>query len=244
MKVKRSEEYEALEEVFDKPTLMAMYSLMNSGVIDKLFGVFRSGKEARIYRALGRDGKELAVKIFLTGSAEFRKGLSIYIHGDPRFARVSRDSRQLRYLWALKEFKNLRKAREVGIKVPEPIKIEKNILIMEFLGKNGKPAPTLRESQLSDPSKTYKKVVESIKVLFQKAELVHGDLSEFNIMIFHDEPYMFDMSQAILLSHPLSQELLKRDLTNLTAYFQKLGVKTALVRDLEQQIMQQTAKTS
>ncbi|MFQ5998377.1 MAG: RIO1 family regulatory kinase/ATPase, partial [Candidatus Bathyarchaeia archaeon] len=145
MKVKRSEEYEALEEVFDKPTLMAVYSLMNSGVVDKLFGVFRSGKEARIYRALRRDGKELAVKVFLTGSAEFRKGLSLYIQGDPRFGRVNRDSRELRYLWALKEFKNLRKAREVGVKVPEAIKIEKNILVMEFLGENGKPAPTLRE---------------------------------------------------------------------------------------------------
>ncbi|MFQ5998507.1 MAG: RIO1 family regulatory kinase/ATPase, partial [Candidatus Bathyarchaeia archaeon] len=113
-------------------------------------------------------------------------------------------------------------------------------LVMEFLGENGKPAPTLRETLLSDPNETYKKIVESVKVLFQKAELVHGDLSEFNIMIFHDEPYIFDMSQAVLVSHPLSHELLRRDLTNLTAYFQKLGVKTDLVRDLEQRITQQT----
>lgn len=219
------EEGEVLEEVFDKPTLMTLYRLINRGVIESFVGVIKSGKEAKIYRALGPKGEEFAVKIYLIVSAEFRRGMLPYLEGDVRFSHVRRGIRPLVYAWAQKEFKNLKKAWEIGVKVPKPYAVENNILIIEFIGKDGVPAPLLKDAEVSNPEKVYEKLLGYIKTLYKDGELVHGDLSEYNVMILNDEPIIFDMSQAVLLNHPLADQLLHRDIANLNRFFRKLGVK-------------------
>ena len=225
MKQKRSEEYEVLEEVFDKPTLMTIYHLMNRGVIDKLYGAVAAGKESRVYWGVSRDGKDLAVKIFLIVSAEFRKGMLTYIEGDPRFTLVKKSTRALIYTWASKEFKNLQRAYEAGVRVPKPIAIRNNVLVMEFIGEEGVPAPLVRDVELPKPKAVYEDVLENVKKLYQKAELVHGDLSEYNLMFWRGRAYMFDMSQAVSVQHPRAQEFLKRDIHNISRFFEKLGVR-------------------
>ncbi len=61
--------------------------------------------------------------------------------------------------------------------------------------------------------------------MYQKAELVHADLSEYNIMIWKGKPIIFDISQAVLVKHPMADTFLRRDLENLNNYFRKLGVE-------------------
>ena len=73
MKEKRSEEYEALEQVFDRSTLMTIYDFMNKGTIDEIYGSVKAGKESKLYWGKDKQGKLLAIKIFLTVSAEFKK---------------------------------------------------------------------------------------------------------------------------------------------------------------------------
>lgn len=224
MKEKRSEEYEALEEVFDRSTLMVIYDFLNKGVIDEIHGVVKAGKEARVYWGKDKQGKELAIKIYLTVSAEFRKGMLKYIEGDPRFKSVKRDTRSLIFAWAQKEFKNLELAVAAKVRVPKPIAVKNNVLIMEFIGKNGVSAPSMKEQPPKNPEKTYKTLLDYLKRLYCNAELVHGDLSEYNIMIWRGQPVLFDVSQAVPLSHPMADFLLQRDLKNLNAFFKKLGV--------------------
>ncbi len=225
MKDKRSEEYEVLEEVFDRSTLMVVYDFLNSGVIDRIYGVVKAGKESRVYWAEDRDGKELAVKIYLTVSAEFRKGMLKYVEGDPRFKGVKRDTRSLIFAWAQKEFKNLEQAMAVGVRVPKPIAVKNNVLVMEFIGRNGVSAPSMKEKPPGNPDKTYKTLLGYLKKLYRKAELVHGDLSEYNIMIWRGRPVLFDMAQAVPLAHPMADFLLKRDIANLNRFFNRLGVE-------------------
>lgn len=226
MKIKHSEEYEVLEEVFDKPTLMTIYHLMNKGILNRLYGSVKSGKESKVYRGLSPNGEELAVKIFLTVSSEFKKGMLPYIEGDERFKHVKRGTRSLIYAWALKEFKNLKKAYEAGVRVPKPYIVENNVLVMEFIGKNGVPAPLLKDVELANPKKFYLRVLENVKLLYRSGELIHGDLSEYNIMVLESEqPVIFDMSQAILVTHPLAESLLRRDIFNINRFFRKIGVE-------------------
>jgi len=225
MKEKRSEELEVLEEVFDKSTLMIIYHMLNTGRLKKIHGVVKAGKEARIYWGLGARGKEVAVKIYLTSSTELRKGKLVYIEGDQRFSRAKRDTRALVYLWAQKEFKNLESAREGGVKVPKPIAVNRNVLLMEFIGSKGVPAPLLREAELKNPIRVYRKLLRYLRLLYARSNLVHGDLSEYNVMIWRDQPVLFDLSQAVPLDHPLANLLLKRDIENLNNYFSSIGVK-------------------
>jgi RIO kinase 1 len=225
MREKRSEEYEVLEEVFDKSTLMTIYQFMNTGAIKKVQGIVNSGKESRIYLGIAPEGRELALKIYLIVSAEFKKGMLMYIQGDPRFKHIKHDTKSLVYSWALKEFKNLQKAYDSGVRVPKPIAVKNNVLIMEFIGENGVPAPLLREISLEDPETVYQRLLKCIKTLYQKARLVHGDLSEYNIMMWKGEPVVFDVSQAVPLEHPMADQLLHRDIENLNNYFKRLGIK-------------------
>lgn len=224
MKEKRSEEYEVLEEVFDRSTLMTIYYFMNKGIIDEIHGSVKAGKESKLYWGKDKEDNPIAIKIFLTVSAEFKKGMLVYIQGDPRFKRVRRDTRSLIYLWAQKEFKNLHSAFEAGVSVPKPIAVRRNVLIMEFIGEKGISAPLLRESQIRKPDKTFRQILANVKRLYRKAGLVHADLSEYNVMIWKGKPVLFDVSQAVPREHPMATEFLRRDLENLSRYFKRLGV--------------------
>jgi RIO kinase 1 len=225
MKDKISEEYEVLEEVFDKPTIFTIFNLLRSGILKKLGGVISSGKESRVYWGLSLNGKELAVKIFLTTSSEFKRSMPKYIVGDPRFTAIKRTTRGLVYLWASKEFKNLKRAYEGGVRVPKPIVVRKNVLVMDFIGEHGKPAPLMKDVKLENPKNTYLELLMNVKTLLDRSQLIHGDLSQYNVMIWRGEPILFDMSQSVLNTHPLAMDLLRRDVENINAYFKKLGVK-------------------
>ncbi len=231
MKEKRSEEYEVLEEVFDRSTLMIIYDFLNKGLIDEIHGVVKAGKESRVYWGKDKQGNELAIKIYLTVSAEFRKGMLKYIEGDPRFKGVRRDTRSLVFAWAQKEFRNLEQAIAAKVRVPKPIAVKNNVLIMEFIGKNGICAPSMKEHPPRNPEKIYKTLLNYLRRLYRKAELVHGDLSEYNVMIWNGRPIIFDVSQAVPLSHPLADTLLYRDLKNINRYFSRLGVKVPSIEE-------------
>ena len=231
-----SSERAVMEEVFDRSTLMTIYNFLNKRAIDEIHGVVKAGKEARIYWGKDPDGKELAIKIYLTTSAEFKKGMLPYIEGDPRFAHVRRDTRSLVYAWAQKEFKNLHLAHEARVKVPQPIAVEKNVLIMEFIGKNGVSAPLLREVSLRNPERVYKQLLTYLRRLYRKGRLVHADFSEYNIMIWKGKPVIFDISQAVPIEHPMSDQFLRRDLENLHRYFKKLDVDVLSVEEMYKRV--------
>ncbi|MEM2902208.1 MAG: serine protein kinase RIO [Candidatus Bathyarchaeia archaeon] len=236
IKVKRSEELEALEEVFDKSTLMTLYRLLNLNFLTTIHGVVKAGKESKVYWGVLKNGLKVAVKIYLTSSSEFRRGMINYIEGDPRFRRVKRDTRSLIYLWAQKEFKNLQAAYSAGVFVPKPILVEKNVLIMEFIGVDGSPAPLLREVEVKAPTRLYREILNQVKKLYVSAELVHADLSEYNIMMQRGKPFLIDLSQALHREHPSSTMYLTRDLENINKYFIKLGVDVKPVQRILEEL--------
>jgi len=217
-----SNERKTVEEVFDKATNFALNELMSRGEIAYLNGVVRAGKEARVYWGVEADGSPRAVKIYLTASAEFKKRMR-YVAGDKRFQQLPGSVRQMIKLWVQKEFKNLRLASEAGIRVPEPLAFNENIIVMEFIGAPPAPAPIFAETEVD--TLDYKWTLKMIRQLYKKAGLVHADLSEFNIFkAAPKERVLFDMGSAVLTSHPESKELLLRDITNIVNFFKKRGV--------------------
>lgn len=235
----RSSDRSVFEEVFDKSTRMTIYSLLNRGIVKRIFGIVKSGKESRIYRGINIEGRDIALKIYLTVAVEFKRMLP-YIQGDPRFKNVKRSKRSLVYAWARKEFKNLQRASNAGVRVPKPIHVEKNVLIMEFIGKDDTSVPTLRDKapkNLSEARNMYKALLDDVRILYQKARLVHGDLSEYNIMNNNGTPIIFDMSQAVHVEHPRAHEFLLRDLKNLNYFFSKFGIRIRKTEMLYQWII-------
>jgi len=232
-----SSERATLEEVFDQATLMVIYGFLNSGVLYEVHGVVNAGKEARVYWGKNQEGKELAVKIYLTASAEFKKGMLKYIEGDYRFKGVKRDTRSLIFAWAQKEFRNLEQASRAQVPVPKPVAVKNNVLVMEFIGQDGVSAPSLKEQLPSNPEKVYNTLLTYLERLYRKAELVHGDLSEYNIMMWKGHPVIFDVSQAVPTSHPMAEFFLRRDLANVHRFFSRLGVKVFSVDEVYKQVV-------
>jgi RIO kinase 1 len=221
---KRSEDYQVVEEVFDMPTMMVITKMVNDGVLKSLHSHFASGKEARVFIAEAPDGSLLAVKIYLTVSAEFRKRMQ-YIAGDPRFSEIKGGTRNFISIWARKEFKNLQQAHNAGVRVPKPVAVEKNVLVMEFIGDNegnvAIPLANLENITATD----YSEVVKQLKILYQKAGLVHADLSEYNI--FKDPQghvILLDFGSAVDVKHPNSKQFLGRDVQNVNRFFAKRGI--------------------
>jgi RIO kinase 1 len=228
----RSKERATVEEVFDQTTRMVVFDLMNGGKLYELNGVVSSGKEARVYWGTTKEGADLAVKIYLTSSAEFKRGMHKYIEGDPRFKDVKHDTRSLIAVWALKEFRNLGEAYQAKVRVPKPLAVKSNVVIMEFIGAKGVSAPSLKQQPPANPDKVYKVIVTYLKRLYQKAKIVHGDLSEYNIMMWKGKPVVFDVSQSVSVQHPLADFMLHRDLANVNRFFSRLDVNVIPVEEL------------
>ena len=232
-----TKERATVEEVFDQTTRMVVFDLLNSGVFYELNGVVSSGKESRVYWATDREGKDLAVKIYLTSSAEFKKGMLKYIEGDPRFKNIKRDTRSLIAVWAQKEFRNLKEATDAKVRVPKPVAVKSNVVVMEFIGKDGVSAPSLKEQPPIKPERVYRVLVTYVKRLYKKAKLVHGDLSEYNVMMWKGRPVVFDMSQSVSVEHPMADFMLTRDLTNLNRFFSRLNVKVYPVEEFHKMVV-------
>jgi RIO kinase 1 len=225
---KRSEDYSVVDDVFDMPTLMVIKKLINAnhtkkGIIIK--NPIGTGKESKVYLAEDYKHNFLAIKIYLQVNTEFKKRMQ-YIDGDPRFSHIKKGSRNLITIWAKKEFKNLKTAYNNGINVPAPHEVRRNILVMDFIGDDeGNPAPDLLHLK-SVTSKDYDEIIQQMSRLYQKAELVHADLSEYNIFKCSDGRIMFfDFGSSVNIKHPNSKQFLIRDIININGFFEKRGIK-------------------
>ena len=236
-KVDQSKKRATIESVFDERTIFNLSKLLVNGPLKRIEGVISAGKEANVYLAYDLTGKEVAIKIYKIDS-NTSKWMRNYIIGDPRFKRIPRNVSKIIYLWASKEYKNLKRAYKVGLSVPNPIFIKDNILVMEYIGFESIPAPILKD--IKKPNNILdlmNEILTFMKDLYQKAKLVHGDLSEFNILYHNQKPVVIDISQAVSIHHPKAEIYLVRDIKNIFTYFEKLGIETPDPKDFYYEVI-------
>ena len=227
-RIKDSDDRKVSSEIFDKATLQVLYKLANQGYLDVLNGAISTGKEANVLKGIKDDGSIVAVKIYRIATSDFKK-MQYYIAGDPRFNVRSSNKRQLINNWVNKEFRNLTRLKDAGVNVPEAITSLNNVLIIEFIGdEEGNPAPTVKNLPPEDPIDFYEKLVDQMDRFINKANLIHGDLSSYNILNFDEEPVIIDVSQSVVKDHIIAGELLERDIKNISFEFSKMGVDTSI----------------
>lgn len=230
--VPKEEHRKTIAKVFDEHTIQTLHELANKGYFDQIEFVVSTGKEAHVFRARETAGNYRAVKVYKTLTSDF-KHMMRYIEGDLRFKKIKREKVSIVKAWTQKEFKNLELARQAGVRVPLPITFKNNVLVMEFIGKNGLAAPTLKDKPLKDPNAGFETILHAISDLRYKSSLVHADLSEYNILNNDEELVVIDIGQGVLASHPNAKPFFERDVENVVKYFQKHGVKTTLEKSYE-----------
>ncbi|MCG1004491.1 MULTISPECIES: serine/threonine-protein kinase Rio1 [Halobacterium] len=220
-RLKDNERFKLDDGAFDDATYAAIYKLVEDGYVGAFGGPISTGKEANVYEALDHDGGDVAVKVYRINASNFTQ-MRDYLEGDPRFEGIRGDKKAVVLSWTRKEFANLQRAREAGVRVPEPIAVQRNVLVMELIGQEGDPAPTLNDVDVDNPETAYEVVREYIRRLYD-AGLVHGDLSEYNLVVYDGELVVIDVGQAVTIHHNKHGEFLQRDCRNVANFFARQG---------------------
>lgn len=222
------------EQVLDPRTRLILFKLLSRGFLEKIDGCLSTGKEANVYYA--RTGAnmsssetgctECAVKIYKTSILVF-KDRDKYVSGEHRWRKgyCKSNPRKMVQTWAEKELRNYRRIFAARIPTPEPILLKSHVLIMEFLGTGGWPSPRLKDANLSDNRlrQAYVECVLIVRHMYQRCRLVHGDLSEYNLLWHNQTVYVIDVSQSVETDHPSALDFLRKDCDNVNDYFRKVG---------------------
>ncbi|KAF4362653.1 hypothetical protein CsatB_018427 [Cannabis sativa] len=224
-----------VEQAIDPRTRMVLFKMLNRGVFHDINGCISTGKEANVYHATKSEGQELAIKVYKTSVLVF-KDRDRYVQGDYRFRHgyCRHNPRKMVKTWAEKEMRNLIRLKAAGIRCPTPILLRLHVLVMEFIGKSGWAAPRLKDANLSQDKlrESYMEIIIAMRTLYQKCKLVHGDLSEYNILYYEGHLYIIDVSQSVDLDHPHALDFLREDCVHVSDFFKKHGVAVMTIREL------------
>ncbi|CAO3651265.1 unnamed protein product [Mucor fragilis] len=225
-----------VEQVLDPRTRIILFKMLNRGIFYEINGCISTGKEANVYHAMTEDGQHRAIKVYKTSILTF-KDRDRYVTGEFRFRHGYSKSnpRKMVKVWAEKEMRNLRRIQQAGIPSPNALVLRMHVLVMEFLGdKNGWAYPRLKDAQIetSRYPALYYQLVKNVRTMYQVCKLVHADLSEYNILYHSRKLYIIDVSQSVEHDHPHASEFLRKDLSNVTDYFAKKGVRVMSIMEL------------
>lgn len=240
MRLHEKQEHSTHEKALDENTRLILYKMVNNGTLDILNGIIATGKESVLIYAKGGsndDGPlptECALKVYKTTLNEF-KTREKYIREDYRFReRFSKQNpRKIVKLWAEKEYRNLKRMGEAGLNCPKAVLLRKHIVVMSFVGFEGKAAPKLKEAHLNKNQLTqaYLECIKSLQLLYSKCNLIHADFSEYNVLWHDNKCWFIDVSQSVEPEHPQAFHFLLRDCENVTRFFKKSGVNDVMTEE-------------
>ena len=204
--------------------------LVQDGLVDEVVRQLMSGKEAMVY--VVRCGEDIrCAKVYKEATRRsFRQAVD-YTEG--RKVRNSRRARAMakgaRYgrqaqeeAWQSAEVDALYRLAAAGVRVPQPYNFADGVLLMELVtGGDGDVAPRLNDVALTaEESRAYHAILIEQVVRMLCAGIVHGDLSEYNILIGDEGPVIIDLPQAVdAAGNNHAFAILERDVNNLAAYF-------------------------
>nr|WP_298124633.1 PA4780 family RIO1-like protein kinase [uncultured Pseudoxanthomonas sp.] len=205
-----------------------LQALIDDGVIDRVLRPLKSGKEASVY-VVDAGGEVRCAKVYKDMAQRSFQQRTLYQEG--RKVRGSREARAMgkatRYgrkqqevAWKNAEVDALYQLRDAGVRVPEPFGYVHGVLVMELVADaSGHSAPRLGEVDLTpEQARDFHRflVREVVKMLC--AGLIHGDLSEYNVLVGGEGPVIIDFPQVVSAAgNNASRRLLLRDVNALTA---------------------------
>jgi len=237
--------------------------------ISDVLAIIKGGKEANVYRCQAHPGMDvplLAVKVYrprkfrnLRNDKMYREGREILTkEGRPIQERDQRMKQalikgtnfgaQLKHTsWLMYEYTTLQRLHRAGAAVPQPIAVSDNAILMSYLGDARAAAPTLNEVNLTpeEAKPLFEKVLRHMELMLQH-NLIHGDLSAFNILYWEGEITLIDFPQVVnSQTNSNAYFILRRDIVRTCEYFARQGVQCdaeTILRRLWSQYVAQAAQ--
>jgi RIO kinase 1 len=215
--------------------------LIQDGLVDEVIRQLMSGKEAMVY--VVRCGEEIrCAKVYKEANKRNFRQSADYTEG--RKVKNSRRARAMekgtRYgrkaqeeAWQNAEVDALYRLAAAGVRVPKPYNFHEGVLLMELVTDNeGNAAPRLNDVVLTaELSREYHRILIAQVVRMLCAGIVHGDLSEYNVLVDSTGPVIIDLPQAIdAAANNQARKMLLRDVENLAAYFGRFAPELLITR--------------
>lgn len=207
--------YKGYQLVYSGYDTLALLSLSKNGTVKALGPMIGEGKEALVYEALGLG--PLVLKFHRVGQRSFHSARKnrVYMPQEGHFPWVFASTYS-----AMREYEALTTLHP-HVRVPVPIDRNRNVVAMSLIS-----GLTLNRCTLEEPADAFGVIVDNMAAAYRRG-VIHGDLSEFNIMAAPDGIWIIDWPQWIDPAHPNAAELLDRDVRNVVGYFNRrylLGV--------------------
>jgi RIO kinase 2 len=205
---------------------LAINALVKANVISSFGQTIGVGKEADVYNALTPEGKTIAVKFHRLGRISFRQTRRKrgYIREHSTWLFQS-------HLAAEKEYQALQLAYKYGVSVPEPISHNRHVIAMGII----EGGELSKWRKITNPKRVLKEILRNVRKAYLKAHIIHGDLSDYNIILKPDmHVLIIDWPQYVMTDHPNAAELLQRDVQNVLTFFNRrfdVKVETQLACD-------------
>ncbi|MDI1279621.1 PA4780 family RIO1-like protein kinase [Methylobacter sp.] len=204
--------------------------LVRDGLVDEVLRPLKSGKEAAVYVVLS-EGEIRCAKVYkdvnqrgFHKQAQYQEGRKVRNSRQARaMEKNSRFGRQQQEeVWQNAEVDALYRLAAAGVRVPQPYNFVEGVLLMELVtDEHGSAAPRLNDLELSrEQALEYHGLLIKEVVRMLCAGLVHGDLSEYNILVDANGPVIIDLPQAVdAAANNNAARMLERDVDNLADYF-------------------------
>ncbi|MEX0781792.1 MAG: RIO1 family regulatory kinase/ATPase [Dehalococcoidia bacterium] len=230
----------------DLADMAAIQEFIDEALVLEVLNVIKSGKEATVYRCRAHPSlgaKWVAVKVYhsinFQDPAVYDAGRQIAngqvrraVNAHTEFGREAQAA-----IWTGYEYETLCALHEAGADVPEPFASTDTAILMEYVGNGAGAAPQLHfaELEVEEAREAWKRILWNIE-LWLKHNLVHADLSDYNILWWGGRPKVIDLPQAVdPRFNPHARKLLERDVRNVAGYFRRYGAEPdvdGIVREL------------
>jgi RIO kinase 1 len=230
--------------------LSSLRPFFEQTLITDIYAMVKGGKEASVYRCQASpalDMDMIAAKVYrprmfrsLSNDAMYKEGRAV-LTSEGRMVKNS-DQRTMRALgkktgfgsqvahtsWLMYEFTSLQFLHSIGAAVPKPVASAENAILMEYIGDETTAAPALSEVRLDRDEAVvlFKNVIDNIELMLRH-EMIHGDLSAYNILYWNGKATLIDFPQvSSLQDNRNARFILARDVERVCTYFERQGVKT------------------
>ncbi|MGH2443037.1 MAG: serine protein kinase RIO [Chloroflexota bacterium] len=232
------------DDIEDEEGTDPLIPFVASGLITEVLGELKSGKEGTTFccKAHPSTGYDyLAAKVYRPRETRSFKNDSMYREGE--VVLNARDARAMKRKsdwgrevsfgsWIFHEYETLTRLSEAGADVPRPIMMAGNAMLMEFVGDGSSAAPPLHSVRLAEEEARplFQRTLANVELML-RLNLIHGDLSAYNILYRNGEITLIDFPQAFdPRTNRQALDLLIRDVENVCRYFGKYGIKHDAIR--------------